>query len=73
MDAKRIESMRDLMRVQGANGNWEYDPYMQGMYNGMELMMAMAEGREPVFKEAPPTWGRDIHVDEAPVAQESAH
>lgn len=57
-----LESMRDLMKVQGADGNWNYDPYMHGMYNGMELMFAMAEGREPVFKDAPTEWMKDRNV-----------
>ncbi|MFD0673938.1 hypothetical protein [Cohnella sp. GCM10027633] len=58
-----IESMKDLVKVQGADGNWNYDPYMHGMYNGMELMLAMAEGREPEYKDAPTEWGKDRPVE----------
>jgi hypothetical protein len=29
---------------------------MQGMYNGMELMVALAEGRDPVFRKTPEKW-----------------
>jgi len=43
--------MRELTNVQGGIGNWNYDNYMLGMYNGMELMLSIAEGREPVYKE----------------------
>lgn len=49
---KKIEAIRDLMRVQGAEGNYDADPYMLGMYNGMELIAAIVEGREPTYKEA---------------------
>jgi len=38
--------MKELLEVQGRDGNWNLDPYMQGMYNGMELIVALAEGRE---------------------------
>ena len=60
---KLIEGMRDLMKVQGDSGNWDYDPYMHGMYNGMELMLAMAEGREPVYRDAPEVWQADIPTE----------
>jgi hypothetical protein len=51
-----LKQMREMLDVQGNNGNWNYDPYMLGMYNGMEFMMALAEGRDPVYKNAPDEW-----------------
>ena len=48
--------MRDVLEVQCRDGNWNFDPYMHGMYNGMELMMALAEGRDPNYREAPEQW-----------------
>ena len=54
-----IEKMKELLAVQGQDGNWNYDEYMFGMYNGMELMVAIAEGREPIYKEAPNQWLKD--------------
>jgi len=48
--------MKELLEVQGRDGNWNLDPYMQGMYNGMELMVALAERRDPVFRKAPENW-----------------
>lgn len=51
-----IEKLRELVGVQGTNGNWNYDPYMQGMYNGMECMLACLEGSEPNYKKAPAEW-----------------
>lgn len=50
---------QNLLAVQGMSGNWDYDPYMHGMFNGMELIMSTVEGREPQFREAPATWRRD--------------
>lgn len=71
---KLIEGMRDLMKVQGYDGNWNYDPYMHGMYNGMELMLAMVEGREPVYRDAPEVWQADIPKEYIVVqAENEAH
>ncbi len=50
---KQMESLKTYHTVQGSKGNWDYNSYMRGMYNGMELMMAVIENREPVFKDAP--------------------
>ena len=53
MTNDKMSAINDLLRVQGMDGNWNYDPYMQGMYNGMEVVIAILEDREPVFKSAP--------------------
>jgi len=59
-----IEAIKDLVRVQGNDGNWNYDNYMLGMYNGMELCLSILEQREPIFKSKPEVWGRDEPVDQ---------
>jgi hypothetical protein len=48
--------MREMLEVQGQHGNWNYDSYMHGLYNGMEYMVALAEKREPQFRDAPNEW-----------------
>ena len=50
------ETMRQMLEVQGQHGNWNYDSYMHGLYNGMEYMVALAEKREPKFRDAPKIW-----------------
>lgn len=50
---KTINELRSLVEIQGADGNWNYDEYMYGMYNGMELMLAIVEEREPDFRSKP--------------------
>ncbi len=57
---KEKEDMRTLLDIQGAHGNWDYNDYMHGMYNGMELMRATADGDEPEFRDAPDQWGEDM-------------
>lgn len=60
VDEVRLAQARELLEVQGRSGNWDYDRYMHGMYNGMELVLALFEGgREPEFRDAPPGWLRD--------------
>lgn len=51
-----LARMKEMLEVQGRDGNWNYDSYMHGMYNGMEYMLSMVESREPVFREAPKKW-----------------
>jgi hypothetical protein len=51
-----IAKLRELVEIQGRNGTWNYDPYFHGMYNGMEVMLAVLEDREPVFRGAPKKW-----------------
>ena len=56
MTKEEREIMRQMLEVQGQHGNWNYDSYMHGLYNGMEYMVALAEKREPKFRDAPETW-----------------
>ena len=51
-----VAIMREMLEVQGQHGNWNYDSYMHGLYNGMEYMVALAEKREPKFRDAPDKW-----------------
>lgn len=54
-----IPKMKEMLALHGSHGNWNFDPYMHGLYNGMEFMLSIAEGREPVFREAPKVWVAD--------------
>lgn len=69
MNEQTLRAMREMVKIQGADGNWDYDEYMRGMYNGMELMLSVIENREPVYKEAPGTASKtgdtkDLTADE---------
>ena len=55
----RITNLRDITGTQCSPGNWDYDPYMHGMANGMILALAAIEGTEPEFKDAPAQWLSD--------------
>lgn len=57
---ERCKSLDDLVAVQTSQGNWDSDPYMQGMANGMILAQSLMAGNDsPAFLEAPLVWGRD--------------
>ena len=53
---KPLVKLKEMLEMQGRDGTWNYDHYFHGMYNGMEVMLAVLEGREPVFREAPKKW-----------------
>lgn len=57
---KEIENIQNMLDVQLADGNWNYDPYMFGMANGMILCMATLKGEEPKYLEAPDKWMSDL-------------
>jgi hypothetical protein len=69
MDNVQLEAMREALKIQGYHGNWNYDEYMHGMYNGMELMMAIAENREPDFKDKPNQWLCESITDSKPIKE----
>lgn len=50
--ARRV-SLSNLRDIQGQNGNWNYDAYMRGLYNGLELAAATMYGRDPIYRDAP--------------------
>ena len=53
MSEKNIEVLRDIVSIQGSDGNWNANEYMLGLYNGLILALATIEGKEPIFRELP--------------------
>ena len=53
MNAKQLNDFKDLVKIQGRDGNWNYSEYMRGLFNGMEMMLAILEKREPNFRDEP--------------------
>lgn len=50
---QHLKDLRYAHGVQGLNGNWNWNPYMMGLYNGLELALSIFEDREPAYKEQP--------------------
>ena len=59
----KINTLREMVKIQGYDGNWNYDPYMHGLYNGLEFALSIMEKREPFFREAPEKWLKDVPVE----------
>ena len=56
---ERIEDAESILKTQGADGNWNLDPYMHGMLNGMIIMKATLLGGKSNFRDAPSEWHGD--------------
>lgn len=46
---KSMRIANEMLEVQGQKGNYDYDEYMLGLYNGMEYIVSLLEVREPKF------------------------
>ena len=51
---KRIDECYELLEIQASGLT---DEYMKGMYNGMELILATIENREPI-------WASELGTDQ---------
>ena len=45
----RLSSLRELIKIQSQQGNWDFDKYMHGMLNGMILSAAVMQGVDPDY------------------------
>lgn len=54
--SKKLKALKELTKIQCSNGNWNYDPYMHGMANGMILAVAIIENKNPDYLSAPKKW-----------------
>jgi hypothetical protein len=59
---KFIDDLKNLVDIASSKGNYDYDPYMHGMANGLIVAQATATGEEPKFKDAPKKWLNDKKV-----------
>jgi len=50
---KEIENLKDLLKVQCSNGNWNYSYYMRGLANGLILALATLENKKPKYLDEP--------------------
>ena len=62
-DSIDVSDLQDLIDIQGQNGNWNYDPYMHGLYNGLICARDVLRGVEPEYKEAPEEWLVDAALE----------
>lgn len=58
--AEIVEKLQNIIDIQGSNGNWNYDQYMRGVYNGLALAKSILTDTEPEYRKAPEKY---IHQD----------
>lgn len=56
MNDKIIEAIDSVIKTQKADGNWNYDPYMHGMLNGMLLIETIVTDKKYNPYSAPKRW-----------------
>lgn len=52
----------ELIKIQGTDGNWNYDEYMYGLLNGLIVANAVVDDKDAVFPEAPEFFIRDMEL-----------
>ncbi len=62
-----LEKLKEMTAAQCSDGNWDYDPYMHGMANGMLFAVSCMENKTPEYLTAPDVWLRDKHMCGRPV------
>lgn len=64
---ERVSKLLEIRDLQCSDGNWNYDPYMHGLANGLILAVHTinGEGGEPAYLDAPSTWLTDFSADTA--------
>lgn len=60
----KLTKLKELIKIQCADGNWNYDQYMRGLANGMILAEAIMEDKTPVYLDAPDVWLSDVEPEE---------
>jgi hypothetical protein len=61
---KQILHLQDLINIQSTNGNYDCNPYMWGLANGLILAMSLFTGNEPNFLSQPEKWLDDQQSEE---------
>ena len=51
-----IKSIDKLIKQQSKRGNYDYDPYMHGLLNGMIFIRSVITDEKPEFVDAPKKW-----------------
>lgn len=62
---KRIADLKEIVKIQCSNGNWNCNEYMHGMANGLLLaeQILLGDANElPKYLEAPAKWLKDSRV-----------
>ena len=65
---EKLEALRNVHEIQGRKGNYDYDQYMLGLYNGLELAASIMDDKEPEYRttthEEQQEWLRTVRKTE---------
>lgn len=53
---QRIQTLKGLLNHQMQDGNWNYDPYMHGLTNGLILALSIIEDKDVDYLPEPERW-----------------
>jgi len=53
---ERLKRLKEALKVQCNDGNWNYDAYMHGYANGLILAYSIMNNTDAKFLEAPKKW-----------------
>jgi hypothetical protein len=70
---KEVSKLMQTIEVQCSDGNWNFDPYMHGMANGMIYSLSVITGDSPEFLTAPEVWLCDMPHDATIVSEPCPH
>lgn len=59
----KTERLKGIIKIQCQDGNWNYDPYNQGLANGLIMALSVLEEKEPGFLNPPKEWKRDTNQE----------
>lgn len=49
----RKQKLEAAIEEMAQDGNWNHDPYMLGLYNGLVYAKALLENQTPIYKDIP--------------------
>ena len=67
-----VKTLREMKNVQCNDGNWNYDPYMHGMANGIIFALSLFDDKRPEYLEAPEEWLVDKPDLSKPITEPAA-
>jgi hypothetical protein len=66
---KKIENLKDTIKLQSQNGNYNYDEYNYGLLNGLIVALSILENKEPIFPKKPKKWLKNVKITAKPVEE----
>lgn len=56
---ERVKRLKEILDIQGWDGNWNYSLYMFGVYHGLALAVSIMDNEPPAYRDIPNEWIED--------------